>query len=110
VTKTLHECLPRPTPAAGRGTQRRSQPAVRAVEVWAEGGDARRVGVRGGTHVLRPGGGLMTLEEVAEYLAVTPRWVYDNYGQLGMSALRIGRGLRFRSDELEAWLDTRTLS
>jgi excisionase family DNA binding protein len=59
---------------------------------------------------LRPGGRLMTLEEVAEYLAVTSRWIYDNHEQLGMPALRIGRGLRFRSDNLEAWLDTRTLS
>jgi excisionase family DNA binding protein len=51
----------------------------------------------------------MTLEEVAEYLAVTPRWVYDTHGRLGMPALRVGRWLRFRGDKLEAWLNTRTV-
>jgi len=48
----------------------------------------------------------MTLDEVAAFLAVTPRWIYDNHEPLGMPALRIGRTLRFRRAQLEAWLDT----
>lgn len=50
---------------------------------------------------------LMTLEEFAEFLTVSPRWIYDNHEQLGIPALRIGRTLRFRSSDIESWLGTR---
>lgn len=49
---------------------------------------------------------LMTLEDLAQYLTVSPRWVYDNHQSLGMPALRIGRTLRFRRTQIDAWLDT----
>jgi excisionase family DNA binding protein len=52
----------------------------------------------------------MTLEEAADFLAVTPRWVYDNHEQLAMPALRLGRTLRFRREDLDTWLNTRTAS
>jgi excisionase family DNA binding protein len=51
---------------------------------------------------------LMTLEEFSEFLAVTPRWVYDNHEPLGIPALRIGRTLRFRRTDVESWLNTRS--
>jgi excisionase family DNA binding protein len=55
-----------------------------------------------------PASRLMTLEDLAQYLAVSPRWVYDNHQSLGMPALRIGRTLRFRRTQIDAWLDTRS--
>jgi excisionase family DNA binding protein len=50
---------------------------------------------------------LMTLEQLAQYLGVTPRWVYDNHQKLGIPAFQIGRTLRFRPGDVDAWLDTR---
>lgn len=51
---------------------------------------------------------LMALEEVADFLGVSTRWIYDNHARLGIPALRIGRTLRFRPTEINAWLDTRS--
>ena len=50
---------------------------------------------------------LMTPEHLAEYLGVTPRWVYNNHQKLGIPAFQIGRALRFRRSDVDAWLDTR---
>jgi excisionase family DNA binding protein len=53
---------------------------------------------------------LMTLEEAADFLAVKPRWIYENHDTLAMPALRLGRTLRFRRDDLDAWLDATAAS
>lgn len=50
---------------------------------------------------------LMTLEELAEFLGVTPRWIYDNHKAQGIPAFQIGRTLRFRRADIDAWLETR---
>lgn len=50
---------------------------------------------------------LMTPEELAEYLGMTPRWIFRNHQTLGIPAFQIGRTLRFRREDVEAWLETR---
>lgn len=49
----------------------------------------------------------MTPEELAEYLGMTPRWIFRNHQTLGIPAFQIGRTLRFRREDVEAWLETR---
>ena len=50
---------------------------------------------------------LMNLDQLAQFLGVTPRWIYNNHQKLGIPALQIGRTLRFRPCDVDAWLDTR---
>ena len=49
---------------------------------------------------------LLTLEEVSRYLAIPKntlyRWRVDG---LGPKALKVGKHLRYRHADLEAWLD-----
>ena len=49
---------------------------------------------------------LWTVEELAEFLGVPVATIYAwrNRGE-GPPAFRVGRYLRFRSDEVTAWLD-----
>ena len=54
-----------------------------------------------------PAATLMTPEELAEYLGMTPRWIFRNHQALGIPAFQIGRTLRFRREDVEAWLETR---
>jgi len=54
-----------------------------------------------------PAATLMTPEHLAEYLGVTSRWVYNNHQKLGIPAFHIGRTLRFRRSDIDAWLDMR---
>ena len=54
-----------------------------------------------------PAATLMTLEQLAQYLGVTPRWIYDNHQKLALPAFQIGRALRFHPRDVDAWLDTR---
>lgn len=54
-----------------------------------------------------PAATLMTPEELAEYLGMTPRWIFRNHQTLGIPAFQIGRTLRFRREDVEAWLETR---
>ncbi|HEV2345806.1 MAG TPA: helix-turn-helix domain-containing protein [Actinocrinis sp.] len=56
---------------------------------------------------LSPISALMTPEQLAEYLGMTPRWVFINHRKLGIPAFKIGRTLRFRRVDVEAWLETR---
>ena len=46
---------------------------------------------------------LLNAREVALLLRVPLSWVYDNVALL--PAFRIGRALRFRATEIEAWLE-----
>ncbi len=49
---------------------------------------------------------VMTVSEVAQYLRVNPQTVYRKAKAGELPALRIGRAIRFRRSELEAWLKT----
>ncbi len=49
---------------------------------------------------------VMTVSEVAEYLRVNPQTVYRKAKAGELPAVRIGRAIRFRRTELEAWLKT----
>lgn len=48
---------------------------------------------------------LLTLEQVATLLGVRPRRVYELVWHRGLPAVRIGRRLRFRPEDLRAWLE-----
>jgi excisionase family DNA binding protein len=54
-----------------------------------------------------PNSTLITLDELAEFLGVTPRWIYDNHKAQGIPAFQIGRALRFRRADIDGWLETR---
>ncbi len=55
------------------------------------------------TNVARqPVEGLMTVPETAAYLAVPTSWVYAHRDELPF--IRLGRGLRLRRSDLDAWL------
>lgn len=47
---------------------------------------------------------LMTLDAVADYLAVTRRWVYDAITRHELPHVRVGRFIRVRPSDLEQWL------
>jgi len=51
---------------------------------------------------------VMTVSEVAEYLRVNPQTVYRKAKSGQLPAVRIGRAIRFRRVELDAWLAART--
>jgi excisionase family DNA binding protein len=48
---------------------------------------------------------LLTVEDVAEFLQVKPARVYEAVKQRRLRALRVGRLLRFRTQDVEAFLD-----
>jgi excisionase family DNA binding protein len=51
---------------------------------------------------------LATVGEVAAYLRVPPKTVYQwRYSGLGPPAYRVGRHLRFRWEDVEVWLSKR---
>ncbi len=53
---------------------------------------------------------LMTPEDVANYLSISPRTVYD-YAQKGkIPAIKIGGQWRFREDDISQWLDNKLSS
>lgn len=48
---------------------------------------------------------LWSIDELAEYLGVPARTIYAwRYKRLGPPALRLGKHLRFRREDVEAWL------
>lgn len=50
---------------------------------------------------------LLTLEEVAGYLQVPVKTLYDwRHRGLGPTGLRVGRYVRYRQADVDAWLDT----
>jgi excisionase family DNA binding protein len=48
---------------------------------------------------------LLTTRQAAEYLAVTERALRDNFRRWGLPAHKVGRALRFRVRDTEAYLD-----
>jgi excisionase family DNA binding protein len=58
--------------------------------------------------LLDPGlndGGLLTAEEVAAWLRVTPAWVYAETRGGRIPHLRLGRYVRYRREALELWME-----
>lgn len=50
---------------------------------------------------------LLTLEQVAGYLQVPVKTLYDwRHRGLGPKGLRVGRYVRYRQSDVDAWLDT----
>lgn len=48
---------------------------------------------------------LLTAEEVARLLQVTPAWVYAETRRHRIPHLRLGRYVRYRRSALEGWMD-----
>jgi len=48
---------------------------------------------------------LLTAQEVASLLQVTPAWVYDATRRRRIPHLRLGRYVRYRRSALEGWMD-----
>jgi len=48
---------------------------------------------------------LLTAEEIADRLGVTPQWVWAQARAGRMPHVRLGRYRRFRESAVEAWLD-----
>jgi excisionase family DNA binding protein len=49
-------------------------------------------------------GDLLTAEDVAALLRVTPAWVYAQTRSRRIPHLRLGRYVRYRREALEAWM------
>ncbi|MBB2921243.1 AlpA family transcriptional regulator [Cellulomonas cellasea] len=57
------------------------------------------------TDVTSPTQATMTLTELADFLSVTPQALYDLRSKgRGPRGFRVGRLLRFRQAEVEAWI------
>lgn len=74
-------------------------------------GRSRRVGVINNempqqtTKSTGGGGDLLTAEEVAALLRVTPAWVYAQTRRHRIPHLRLGRYVRYRHDALIEWME-----
>lgn len=62
------------------------------------------VGEQVGTEVI-----LLTVDELAAYLCIPRSTLYAwKYKRAGPPVIRVGRHLRYRRSDVEAWLDERT--
>jgi excisionase family DNA binding protein len=53
--------------------------------------------------------GLMTIEELAHYLKVTRRTIYEWLKQNKIPAIKLVGQWRFKKDKIDAWLEDRSL-
>ena len=53
---------------------------------------------------------LFDVDQLAEYLSVPASWIYDNHLKLDLPSMKIGRRLRFRLSDVDAWLENRKRS
>lgn len=52
---------------------------------------------------------LWTLDEVAEYLQTPKKTLYDwRSRSIGPRGIRVGRNVRYRPEDVDAWLDERS--
>lgn len=47
---------------------------------------------------------MLTVREVAELLSVSPDTIYDKWREWDLTGYHIGKHLRFREREVEAWI------
>lgn len=48
---------------------------------------------------------LWTVDQVAQFLQMSASWVYREASARRLPCKRVGRSLRFREDEIRAWVD-----
>lgn len=53
--------------------------------------------------------GLMTIEDLAEYLKVTRRTIYDWVKHNKIPAIKLIGQWRFKKDQIDAWIENRSL-
>jgi len=53
---------------------------------------------------------LMTIEELAAYLKVTKRTIYDWLKNHKVPALKLVGQWRFKKDKIDAWIENRSLN
>jgi excisionase family DNA binding protein len=51
-------------------------------------------------------GKLLTVEEAAEKLRVSPSWIYKKVAARFLPCFRIGRTVRFSEKEIDSWLQS----
>jgi excisionase family DNA binding protein len=56
-----------------------------------------------------PGNEILTLEEVADYLRLTPQTIYKWAQERRIPAVKLGKEWRFRRSILDRWLDEQIL-
>jgi excisionase family DNA binding protein len=52
---------------------------------------------------------LIGCREAAEYLSVPERTVRDNWQRWGLLGYKVGRAIRFRERDVEAWLERQAI-
>lgn len=57
-----------------------------------------------------PAGEILTIEEVAAYLRLTPQTIYKWAQEKRIPAVKLGKEWRFRRSILDRWIDERILS
>ena len=57
-----------------------------------------------------PAGEILTLEEVAAYLRLTPQTIYKWAQEKRIPAVKLGKEWRFRRSILDRWIDAQILS
>ncbi len=58
----------------------------------------------GGAPRLRPGGPLLTAEQVGELLGVPKSWVYEQSRRGRIPTVTLGRYRRYRAEAIEGWV------
>ena len=58
---------------------------------------------------LQMNSGLMTIEDLAEYLKVTRRTIYDWVKHNKIPAIKLIGQWRFKKDKIDAWIDNKSL-
>jgi excisionase family DNA binding protein len=57
-----------------------------------------------------PAGDILTIEEVAAYLRLTPQTIYKWAQEKRIPAVKLGKEWRFRRSILDRWIDAQILS
>jgi excisionase family DNA binding protein len=51
----------------------------------------------------------MTIEELAEFCQIPVRGMSERYKEMGVPYVKLGRLVRFRSEDIESWLASLTV-
>lgn len=52
---------------------------------------------------------LMTPDQTADVLAISKRTLLDSYQRWGLRHVRVGKHVRFRTRDVETWIDSQTV-